>query len=78
MLAEQFQKQKKDMYAITEMETLAIVWTMCYFRHYLYGHNVTLFTDHSAVKAVLNNPGGNGKYAQWWTKVYGNGVKMWI
>ena len=62
-------------YAITEMETLAVVWAMSHFRHYLYGHNVTVFTDHSAVKAVLNNPGGNGKHARWWTKVYGNGVK---
>ena len=60
---------------ITEMETLAVVWAMSHFRHYLYGHNVTVFTDHSAVKAVLSNPGNNGKHARWWTKEYGNGVK---
>ena len=33
------------------------------------------FTDHSAIKAVLTNPGSNGKHARWWTKVYGTGVK---
>ena len=59
-------------YAITELETLAVVWAMNHFHHYLYGHNVTVFTDHFAVKAVLTN---NGKHARWWIKVYGNGVK---
>ena len=48
---------------------------MTHFHHYLYGHNVIVFTDHSAVKAVLANPGSNGKHACWWTKVYGTGVK---
>ena len=62
-------------YAITELETLAVVWAMSHFRHYLYGHNVVVFTDHSAVKAVLTNPGSNGKHACWWTKVYGTGVR---
>ena len=62
-------------YAITELETLAVVWAMSHFHHYLYGHNVTVFTDHSAVKAVLTNPGANGKHARWWIKVYGSGVK---
>ena len=53
-------------YAITEMETLAVVWAMSHFRHYLYGHNVTVFTDHSAVKAVqvimVNMLGGGPRY----------------
>ena len=62
-------------YAITELETLAVVWVMSHFHHYLYGHNVIVFTDHSAVKAVLSNPGANGKHARWWIKVYGSGVK---
>ena len=39
-------------YAITEQETLAVVWEKSHFHSYLYGHDVTIFTDHSAVKAV--------------------------
>ena len=62
-------------YAITKLETLAVVWAMTHFHHYLYGHNVVVFTDHSAVKAVLTNPGSNGKHTCWWTKVYGTGAK---
>ncbi len=42
---------------------------------YLYGHEVTVFTDHSAVKAVLETPHPTGKHDRWWTKVYGSGVK---
>ena len=62
-------------YAMTELETITDVWAMTHFHHYLYGHKVIVFTDHFAVKAVLTNPGSNGKHARWWTKVYGTGVK---
>ena len=62
-------------YAITELETLAVVWAMGHFHKYLYGHNVTVFTDHATVKAVLQTPNPSSKHAQWWTKVYGSGVK---
>ena len=62
-------------YAITELETLAVVWAIAHFHSYLYGHSVTVYTDHSAVKAVLETPNPSGKHARWWTKVYGSGVK---
>jgi len=62
-------------YGITELETLAVVWAMSHFHCYLYGHDVTVLTDHSAVKAVLGNPGGSTKHARRWTRVYGAGVQ---
>ena len=62
-------------YAITELETLAVVWSMSHFHSYLYGHDVTVLTDHSAVKAVLCNPGGSSKHARWWTQVFGAGIQ---
>ena len=62
-------------YSITELETLAVVWAVTYFHTYLYGHSVTVFTDHTAVKAVLETPNPSGKHARWWTKVYGKGIK---
>ena len=37
-------------YSVTEIETLAVVWAMKHFHAYLYGHNVQVVTDHSAVK----------------------------
>ena len=62
-------------YAITELETLAVVWAITHFIAYLYGHEDTVYTDHTAVKAVLETPNPSGKHARWWTKVYGSGVK---
>ena len=61
---------------ITELETLAVVWDMSHFHTLLlYGHSVTVYTDHSAVRAILDTPNPSGKHARWWTKVYGRGVK---
>ena len=61
-------------YAITELETLAVVWGLKHFRYYLYGHRVKVLTDHSAVKAVLETPSLTGKHARWWKQVYGSGI----
>ena len=48
---------------------------MSHFHACLYGHNVQVFTDHSAVKAVLETPSPNDKHDRWWTKIFGSGVK---
>ena len=61
-------------YSVTELETLAVVWAVAHFHAYLYGHSVTIYTDHTAVKAILETPNPSGKHARWWTKVYGSGV----
>ena len=61
-------------YSVTELETLAVVWAVQHFRAYLYGHNVTVITDHSAVKSILDKPSSNGKHARWWLKIFGSGV----
>lgn len=62
-------------YSITELETLAVVWAIQHYRAYLYGHEVMVMTDHSAVKAILETPSPSGKHARWWLKVFGSGVK---
>lgn len=61
-------------YSVAELETLAIVWAMSHFCSCLYGYEVTVFTNYSAVKSILNATHPTGKHAQWWTKVYGLGV----
>ena len=62
-------------YCITELETLAVVWGISHFRSYLYGNAVTVWTDHSAIKSVLEMSNPTGKHARWWTRVYGSGVR---
>ena len=62
-------------FAITELEMLAVVWAIMYFIAYLYGHDVSVLTNHTAVKAILQAPSLSGKHARWWTKVYVSGVR---
>ena len=62
-------------YAITELETLAVVWAVTHFPAYLYGNDVTIYTDHSAVKAVMETPNPSSKHARWRSKVYDSGVR---
>ena len=52
-------------YGVTELEALAIVWSVKHFRHYLYGHRCEVFTDHEALKSLLNTPHPSGKLARW-------------
>ena len=42
-------------YGITELECLAIVWAVKYFRHYVYGSNLTIITDYSVLTWLLNS-----------------------
>ena len=62
-------------YCVTELETLAVVWAISHFHSYLYGHDVTVHTDHTAVKAVLGGTDLHGKHARWWQKVYASGIR---
>ena len=65
----------ENRYGITELETLAVVWAISHFHAYLYGNDVTVYTDHSAVKAVLETPSPSAKHACWWSQVYASGVR---
>ena len=51
-------------YGITELETLVVVWAISHFKSYLYGSSVTVYTDHSAIKAILETPSPTGKHAR--------------
>ena len=46
-------------YGISELETLAVVWAVNHYHAYLYGHEVTVFTDYSGLvnpESHLGNP----------------------
>ena len=58
------QKHEKN-HCSTELEALAVVWAVRHFRPYLYGHTCHLFTDHMALKSLLNTPHPSGKLARW-------------
>ena len=65
----------KRNYGITDLETLVVVCSISHFHYYLYGHKVTVYTDHSAVKSVLQTSSPSGRHVRWWTRVYGQGIK---
>ena len=52
-------------YGITEMEGLGVVWAVRHFQPYLYGHFCEVYTDHEALKSLLNTPQPSGKLARW-------------
>ena len=52
-------------YGISELEALGVVWAIKHFRPYIYGHHCVVFTDHVALKALLNTPQPSGKLARW-------------
>ena len=58
------QKHERN-YGITELEGLGVVWAAKHFRPYLYGHECTVYTDHEALKSLLNTPQPSGKLARW-------------
>ena len=63
-------------YGITDLETLGVVWAISHFHYYLYGHYVTIYTDHSTVNTVLETASPSGRYARWWTRVFNSRVKQ--
>ena len=61
--------------AITELETLAVVWAILHFHAYLCGHDVLVYTDHFAVRVMLQTLSANSKHAMWWSKIFGSALK---
>ena len=52
-------------YPVTELEALGVVWAVQQFRHYLYGRQCTVITDHQPLRSLLNTPHPSGKLARW-------------
>ncbi len=52
-------------YGITELETLAVIWSLKHIRTYLWGHKSVVFTDQAPVKSLLKTRHSLGKLARW-------------
>lgn len=52
-------------YSTTEQECLAVVWALEYFYCYVYGSNLTIYTDHLALKSILTTKMPRGRISRW-------------
>lgn len=52
-------------YSITELECLAVMWSVRLFRPYLYGRVFTIRTDHSALKWLMTASDLEGRLHRW-------------
>lgn len=52
-------------YCVTRRELLAIVNSLKYFHHYLYGRHVIVRTDHGALRWLLSFKSPEGQMARW-------------
>jgi hypothetical protein len=57
-------KSEKN-YNTTEIEGLAMVYAVHNFNHYLLWKHFKMFTDHSALKYLLNKPVLGGRICRW-------------
>jgi hypothetical protein len=52
-------------YSITELECLAVVWSVELFRPQLYGRAFTIITDHAALKWLMTRTNPAGRLHRW-------------
>jgi hypothetical protein len=52
-------------YTTTEREGLAMVYALQKFRHYLLGSHFKMYTDHFALRYLVNKPVLGGKICRW-------------
>src|SRR5271154_1067226 len=61
--AESYRQQKRT--TPPQREGLAMVYALQKFRHYLLGAPFKMFTDHSALKYLVNKPVLGGRICRW-------------
>ena len=61
--ASRFLTELESKYSINELEQLAIVWSVEYFRSYVYGVPFKIISDHKALATVLKGKKANKTYS---------------
>ena len=59
----------KERYSVNELELLGVVWSIEYFKNYLYGKNFTVITDYRALLSIMkenrSNKSCNSRLIRW-------------
>ena len=68
--ASRFSNSNKERYSINELELLGVVWSIEYYKNYLYGKEFTNITDHRALLSILKEHRSN--------KSYNSSLSRWV
>ncbi len=52
-------------YSTPEKKCLGVIWALEYFRPYVEGLNVTIYTDHNSLRWLMSRPNPSGRLARW-------------
>ena len=63
-------------YYTTELECLAVIWSMDKFRQYVEGQEVTVITDHAALTWLNNLKNSTGRLARWALRLLAHNIKI--
>ena len=58
----QFLNSCKKRYSVNKLDILGVVWSIEYFKNYLYGKHFTVITDHRALLSILKKIRSNKSY----------------
>ena len=68
--ASRFLNSNEERYSVNELELLGFVWSVEYFKYYLFGKLFTIITDHRALLSIMKEHRSN--------KSYNSRVTRWI
>ena len=68
--ASRFLNSNEERYSINEQELLRVVWSVEYFKYYLFGKSFTIITDHRALLSIMKE--------HWSNKSYNSRLTLWL
>ena len=68
--ASRFMNSNEERYSINELELLVVVWSVEYFKYYLFGKLFTIITDHRALLSIIKEHRSN--------KSYNSSLNRWV
>ena len=60
--ASRFLNSNEERFSINELELHVVVWSIEYFKNYLYGKEFSIITDHRALLSILKEHRSNKSY----------------
>ena len=88
--ASRFLNSNKELYSVKELELLGVVWSVEYFKYYLFGKSFIIITDHRALLSIMkehrSNKSYNSRLTRWIDRIlpfdfnieHKPGAKMWL